>query len=67
MEADAARLGPDDDGYGARTADERGETVAELVRQDERGCYENRQRSPDSNAFRIRRATTMRCTSSGPS
>ena len=29
--------------------------------------YVNCQPSPDSNAFRIRRATTMRCTSSGPS
>ena len=29
--------------------------------------YSKRQPSPEANDFRIRRATTMRCTSSGPS
>jgi len=29
--------------------------------------YSKRQGSPEANDFRMRRATTMRCTSSGPS
>ena len=42
----------------------------ERDREDECGSeddYSKRHGSPAANDFRIRRATTMRCTSSGPS
>ncbi len=60
------RLGDDERrgaARGARSSEEQG--------QPENGCrrddYSKRHGSPEANDFRIRRATTMRCTSSGPS
>ena len=50
-----------------RTGDDREQKESDEEDAMSPVSYSNRQRSPEAKDLRIRRATTMRCTSSGPS